>query len=308
MEKSSIPCAGAVWTHPVPASVVTWSAWRSLDFLSMNGWIKSISSNSWPFTVEIFLTSIPHLSEHDSIIESAIIWWELSILISVYSKSGLIHTATFDGIVHGVVVHITKEIDSFSEKPKTVFTLSMLSSSTLKATSIDLETLSWYSTSASAKADPQSWHQWTGFSPFWRWSASYILPKALIASASKVESKLLYGLSHSPNTPSLIKSFFWFSIWVSAYSLQASWKLFLSWTSSLLFPCFFSIFSSIGNPWQSHPGTYGAFFPRNVFDLIVISLSILFTECPRWIEPLAYGGPSCRIKVSSFLWSSLNFL
>ena len=34
--------------------------------------------------------------------------------MSEYLYSGLIHTATFEGIVHGVVVHITNDISSES--------------------------------------------------------------------------------------------------------------------------------------------------------------------------------------------------
>ena len=36
---------------------------------------------------------------------------------------------------------------------------------TLKATSTEIDSLSWYSTSASASADLQSRHQWTGLCP-----------------------------------------------------------------------------------------------------------------------------------------------
>ena len=72
IRKSSIPCAGAVWTHPVPASVVTWSAWRSVDFLSRNGWKNSIFLRFLPLVVETFTASTPHLSIHDSNIKSAI--------------------------------------------------------------------------------------------------------------------------------------------------------------------------------------------------------------------------------------------
>jgi hypothetical protein len=42
-------------------------------------------------------------------------------------------------------------------------------------------------------------------------------------------------------------------------------------------PFFFSTLSSIGNPWQSQPGTYGASKPDKVLDLIIISFSTLLT-------------------------------
>jgi hypothetical protein len=45
-------------------------------------------------------------------------------------------------------------------------------------------------------------------------------------------------------------------------------------------PFFFSTFNSIGNPWQSHPGTNGASKPDKDLDLIIISLSTLLTACP----------------------------
>ena len=57
---------------------------------------------------------------------------------------------------------------------------------------------------------------------------------------------------------------------------------------------FFSTACSIGNPWQSQPGTYGASKPASVRDLTMMSLRILLTAWPRWMSPLAYGGPSCR--------------
>ena len=52
-------------------------------------------------------------------------------------------------------------------------------------------------------------------------------------------------------------------------------------------PCFFSTCSSIGSPWQSHPGMYGASKPSSVRDLTTMSLRILLTECPMWIAPFA---------------------
>ena len=72
-----------------------------------------------------------------------------------YLNSGPIETAAFAGIVHGVVVQITKLQLSISFENAA---LNLMSESyfTLKPTSIDLETLSSYSTSASAKADLQS--------------------------------------------------------------------------------------------------------------------------------------------------------
>ena len=63
-------------------------------------------------------------------------------------------------------------------------------------------------------------------------------------------------------------------------------------------PNFFSTASSIGRPWQSQPGTYGASKPASSFDLTTMSLSILLTAWPMWIAPFAYGGPSCRTNAA----------
>ena len=81
------------------------------------------------------------------------------MLMSEYSNSGLIQTATFEGIVHGVVVHITKKISFKSPERNKSFTFFKDESSTLNATSIAFDVLSMYSTSASANDDPLSWHQ-----------------------------------------------------------------------------------------------------------------------------------------------------
>ena len=76
-------------------------------------------------------------------------------LHKVYFNSGPIETAAFAGIVQGVVVQIIKlQLSiSFENALLRVVRHSFL---TLKPTSIDLETLSSYSTSASARADLQS--------------------------------------------------------------------------------------------------------------------------------------------------------
>ena len=39
-----------------------------------------------------------------------------------------------------------------------------------------------------------------------------------------------------------------------------------------------------------------------------MSFRILFTECPRWMSPFAYGGPSCKRNNSLSLYLSLIFL
>ena len=150
-------------------------------------------------------------------------------------------------------------------------------------TSIEWETLSWYSTSASAKAEPQSMHQWTGFSPFSKWPFATILPSALTVSASNDLSKDRYGFCQSPNTPKRWKSFFCFSTCSKAYERHNDLNL----VGSIFLPCFFSTTNSIGNPWQSHPGIYGASYPERILDLTIKSFKILLTAWPIWISPFA---------------------
>ena len=57
--------------------------------------------------------------------------------------------------------------------------------------------------------------------------------------------------------------------------------------------------NSMGRPWQSQPGTYGALKPRKVLYLTMMSLRILFSAVPMWTSPLANGGPSCRTNFSA---------
>ena len=84
----------------------------------------------------------PHLSMHESYIPSAITIYSPLTSIKTYSSSGFMHTATFDGIVQGVVVQIIKEIGFSSFSPNALMTDGRLDFSTLKATSIDFEILS----------------------------------------------------------------------------------------------------------------------------------------------------------------------
>src|SRR2546428_84858 len=54
--------------------------------------------------------------------------------------------------------------------------------------------------------------------------------------------------------------------------------------------------SSIGSPWQSHPGTYGANRPLIARYFTITSFRTLFSASPMRMWPLAYGGPSRRTK------------
>ncbi len=79
-----------------------------------------------------------------------------------------------------------------------------------------------------------------------------------------------------------------------AYSRQAFRKVTGS-ISRFFEPSSLSTFSSIGRPWQSQPGTYGASKPACDFERTTMSFRILLSAVPMWMCPLAYGGPSWRM-------------
>ena len=113
-----------------------------------------------------------------------------------------------------------------------------------------------------------------------------------ISSASLPYAIVVYGRSQSPSTPSRSKSAFWRAICSVAYARESRCVF----SAGRLRPCCFSICTSIGMPWQSHPGTYGASKPASDFDFTTMSLRILLTAWPMWMSPFAYGGPSCSTK------------
>ena len=69
-------------------------------------------------------------------------------------------------MVHGVVVQIINERVFFSSKLNFLINFSLLLLSKSNLTSMAIEFLSIYSTSASANDDPHSGHQCTGLKPF----------------------------------------------------------------------------------------------------------------------------------------------
>src|SRR3546814_9364836 len=100
-------------------------------------------------------------------------------------------------MVHGVVVQITIEAGLASlPRPKAVASLS--SSAIGNATSMVEDFLFSYSTSASARAEPQSKHQFTGLRPLNTKPPSTIFARARISPASFLKSMVLYGLAKSP--------------------------------------------------------------------------------------------------------------
>src|SRR5690554_7352896 len=83
---------------------------------------------------------------------------------------------------------------------------SLTKSALLKPTSMASERLSWYSTSASAKAEPQSKHQFTGFKPLKTKPPSTIFANARTSPASLAKSMVLYGLSQDRKSTRLNSS------------------------------------------------------------------------------------------------------
>ncbi|MNN08112.1 hypothetical protein D3C81_1209600 [compost metagenome] len=105
---------------------------------------------------------------------------------SAYSTSGCMFSAWLLGMVHGVVVQITTQpgLPASCATGTWKACASFSGSANGKPTSIDRSVLSLYSTSASASAEPQSKHQFTGFRPRNTYPFSMILPSARSSSAS----------------------------------------------------------------------------------------------------------------------------
>ena len=106
-------------------------------------------------------------------------------------------------------------------------------------------------------------------------------------------------MSHSPSTPSRLNCSRCVSMKPSAYSSHA---LRMAAGVASVLPSFricCVTLNSIGNPWQSQPGTYGTCLPRIVWYLRMKSLRILFSAVPMCTSPLANGGPSCSKKRSA---------
>ncbi|MNZ96217.1 hypothetical protein D3C78_1154010 [compost metagenome] len=105
-------------------------------------------------------------------------------------NSGWTFSAWLAGMVHGVVVQITIEAGLASEaRPKAA--ASLASSTIGKATSMVWDFLSAYSTSASARAEPQSKHQFTGFRPLNTKPCLTISARARISPASLAKFMVL---------------------------------------------------------------------------------------------------------------------
>src|SRR4051812_20564346 len=101
-----------------------------------------------------------------------------------------------------------------------------------------------------------------------------------------------YGSSQRPKMARRLNCLRCMSRYFSAYLRQAL-RTDMAGMSSFLRPRASSTLISMGRPWQSHPGTYGESNPAMVFDFTTKSFKHLLSACPRWMGPLAYGGPSC---------------
>ena len=73
----------------------------------------------------------------------------------------------------------------------------------------------------------------------------------------------------------------------SANSAALRRKAWTSFTERLSTFISLSSACSIGRPWQSQPGTYGARRPRSAWALTVTSFRILFKAWPMWMCPFA---------------------
>ncbi|TCQ00092.1 hypothetical protein C8J46_102233 [Sphingomonas sp. PP-F2F-A104-K0414] len=121
-------------------------------------------------------------------------------LHTAYSISGPWLSAWFTGIVHGVVVQITAKAPTNS---------GALGASTISnATSICVETMSSYSTSASASAVFSTGDHITGLAPRYSWPLSANLSSSPTMAASASYFIVRYGSAQSPITPSRSNSAF----------------------------------------------------------------------------------------------------
>jgi hypothetical protein len=101
-------------------------------------------------------------------------------------------------------------------------------------------------------------------------------------SASNSGAMVRYGRNQSPQPPRRMNSSRWMSIHFVAYARQARRS------SSRVGLCFFSANSrptciSMGMPWLSQPGTYGASYPWSEAWRTAASFQILFAAVPMWM-------------------------
>src|SRR5206468_10977961 len=108
--KSSAPCDGAVWTTPVPVSIVTYSATTPRIARSRNGWAKFKYSSFFPGKwASLCVAARPALLLNSAASFSATMYTSPSDSDSsaTYFSSGWKATAIDAGSVQGVVVQIT---------------------------------------------------------------------------------------------------------------------------------------------------------------------------------------------------------
>ena len=167
-----------------------------------------------------------------------------------YSRRGLIATAAFAGSVHAVVVQMASSApakDGGAPGPGAA-----MGSPTHTER---LTCPSGYSSSASASAVRDEGDQCTGLRPRYTCPLRQSAPKTRSWAASYSGSRVRYGAAQSPNPPYRSNWARCVATVASAYSraLDRSVAGVSARRSSDESPC--STLSSIGSPWQSHPGT-----------------------------------------------------
>ena len=144
-------------------------------------------SSCLPTVVATTLPLSCQRSKHFSTKLSAHIYKPRSVSTNAYTSSGLRLSAWFAGMVHAVVVQMTAKASLLSfGKPKAAASFSGWAHR--KATSKVSLFLSAYSISNSAKDEPQSKHQYTGFKPRYTKPRSITRLKARISPASLPKS------------------------------------------------------------------------------------------------------------------------
>ena len=172
-----------------------------------------------------------------------------------YSTSGWTAIARFAGSVHGVVVQISRPGAPGSR------TLNRALNSPGFSAGNSTHTLgssrSAYSSSASASAVRLAMLQCTGLSFRYTSPCSTNRANTSNVAASYSGRIVAYGRPQSPRMPRRWNWSLWRAMYFSAWSQQSlrTWSLSMSRSFG---PTCSWILCSIGRPWQSHPGTYGA--------------------------------------------------
>ncbi|OQC68702.1 MAG: hypothetical protein BWX47_01693 [candidate division Hyd24-12 bacterium ADurb.Bin004] len=164
--KSSVPWPGAVWTQPVPSSMVTCSAVMTLETSpGVRGCFRPRPSRSEPLNFGApppGIPTMPGTAEMKSPLRLDATRNLLSPASTItYSSAGFRATALLAGSVQGVVVQMTTSVPF-----GTPLACHSSGESCSNATQIEGDFFCEYSTSASARAVRQVLHQLIGRSPW----------------------------------------------------------------------------------------------------------------------------------------------